>query len=133
VAHPGEGVLEVLWILSTAADVRSLGQGLAVVGFVGGERELLQRPREGSRMVRRSRGGTLTQAGEDRLNVGKPRVGYDPVFGARPLKRAIQQLIETPLAKKIIAGEINDGDEVLVEPGAAGFAFEVRDQAKVLS
>jgi ATP-dependent Clp protease ATP-binding subunit ClpB len=51
------------------------------------------------------------------------RVGYDPVFGARPLKRAIVQLIETPLSKAIIAGEINEGDHVVLEPGAGGFTF----------
>ncbi len=56
-------------------------------------------------------------------------VGYDPVFGARPLKRAIQQEIETPLARKIIAGEIEDGDTVLVEPGARGFVFGVKSPA----
>jgi ATP-dependent Clp protease ATP-binding subunit ClpB len=55
------------------------------------------------------------------------RVGFDPVFGARPLKRAIQQLIETPLSKKIIAGEIQDGDTVHVEPGAQGFTFETKE------
>jgi ATP-dependent Clp protease ATP-binding subunit ClpB len=56
-------------------------------------------------------------------------VGYDPVFGARPLKRAIQQQIETPLSRKIIAGEIPDGTTVRVEPGAGGFAFETREKA----
>ena len=57
-------------------------------------------------------------------------VGYDPVFGARPLKRAIQSLIETPLSKKIIAGEINEGDIVYVEPGDGGFRFEPRVKAE---
>jgi ATP-dependent Clp protease ATP-binding subunit ClpB len=56
------------------------------------------------------------------------RLGFDPVFGARPLKRAIQSLIETPLSKKIIAGEIKDGDHVLAEPGVDGFTFEVREK-----
>ncbi len=54
------------------------------------------------------------------------RVGFDPVFGARPLKRALQQLLETPLAKRILAGEVEDGDTVTVEPGAGGFTFDVR-------
>ncbi len=54
------------------------------------------------------------------------RLGFDPVFGARPLKRALQQQLETPLAKRILAGEVEDGDTVVVEPGAAGFAFDVR-------
>ena len=61
------------------------------------------------------------------------RVGYDPVFGARPLKRAIQSLIETPLSKKIIAGEIHEGDTVYVEPGAQGFTFETREPERMLS
>ena len=61
------------------------------------------------------------------------RVGYDPVFGARPLKRAIQSLIETPLSKKIIAGEVHEGDTVYVEPGAQGFTFETREPERMLS
>ena len=50
-------------------------------------------------------------------------VGYDPMFGARPLKRAIQQLIETPLSKEIIAGTVQDGDTIVVEPAERGFSF----------
>ncbi|HXP92164.1 MAG TPA: ATP-dependent chaperone ClpB [Candidatus Binatia bacterium] len=42
------------------------------------------------------------------------KTGYDPVYGARPLKRAIQRELETPLGKKILAGEIKDGDVVEV-------------------
>ncbi|MBW1980041.1 MAG: ATP-dependent chaperone ClpB [Deltaproteobacteria bacterium] len=40
------------------------------------------------------------------------RRGYDPVYGARPLKRVIQKLVETPLARKIMAGEVADGSKV---------------------
>lgn len=40
-------------------------------------------------------------------------VGYDPVFGARPLKRAIQRHVEDPLAKKILAGEVQRGSEIV--------------------
>jgi len=47
-------------------------------------------------------------------------VGYDPVFGARPLKRMIRERIETPLAKGIIAGEFSDGDTIRVLPAADG-------------
>src|SRR5690606_29789635 len=47
-------------------------------------------------------------------------VGYDPVFGARPLKRVIRERIETPLAKGIIAGEFSDGDTIRVLPAADG-------------
>jgi ATP-dependent Clp protease ATP-binding subunit ClpB len=42
-------------------------------------------------------------------------VGYDPVFGARPLKRAIQRELETPIAKAILRGEFNDGDTIFVD------------------
>ncbi len=40
------------------------------------------------------------------------KVGYDPAYGARPLKRTIQKELETPLGRKILAGEINEGDTV---------------------
>jgi len=53
---------------------------------------------------------TLTDAVREHL----VRVGYDPAFGARPLKRAIQKEIETPLARKLVAGEIRDGQSVHV-------------------
>ena len=43
------------------------------------------------------------------------KTGYDPVYGARPLKRAIQKEIETPLGRKILAGEIRDGQHVKVD------------------
>jgi ATP-dependent Clp protease ATP-binding subunit ClpB len=41
-------------------------------------------------------------------------VGYDPVFGARPLKRAIQQYVENPLAEDILAGKFLPGDAIVV-------------------
>jgi ATP-dependent Clp protease ATP-binding subunit ClpB len=43
------------------------------------------------------------------------KTGYDPVYGARPLKRAIQRELETVLGRKILAGEIQDGDSVTVD------------------
>merc|ERR1712188_73147 len=45
--------------------------------------------------------------------------GYDPVYGARPLKRAIQRELETPIAKAILAGRYGDGDDVTVDVQAA--------------
>ncbi|MFW9258549.1 MULTISPECIES: ATP-dependent chaperone ClpB [unclassified Nostoc] len=42
-------------------------------------------------------------------------VGYDPVYGARPLKRAIQRELETQIAKSILRGEFNDGDTIFVD------------------
>ena len=51
--------------------------------------------------------------------------GYDPVYGARPLKRVIQKIVETPLAKKIMAGEVPDGSSVRVSSDEQGLVFEV--------
>jgi ATP-dependent Clp protease ATP-binding subunit ClpB len=45
------------------------------------------------------------------------RVGYDPVYGARPLKRAVQKSLQDPLADAILAGEIADGSVVKVDEG----------------
>ncbi|MDG1769040.1 MAG: ATP-dependent chaperone ClpB [Yoonia sp.] len=46
--------------------------------------------------------------------------GYDPVFGARPLKRVIQRAIQDPLAEMILAGDVLDGSEVSVDAGPDG-------------
>ena len=46
--------------------------------------------------------------------------GYDPVFGARPLKRVIQRALQNPLAEALLAGDIRDGDTVPVSAGAEG-------------
>ncbi|MCI0628105.1 MAG: ATP-dependent chaperone ClpB [Acidobacteria bacterium] len=43
------------------------------------------------------------------------RVGYDPTYGARPLKRAIQKEIETPLGRRILKGEVHDGQTVVID------------------
>ncbi|MCX7946468.1 MAG: ATP-dependent chaperone ClpB [Hydrogenophilus sp.] len=51
-------------------------------------------------------------------------VGYDPVFGARPLKRAIQEHIENPLARLILEGRFGPKDVVRVEVQNGGFTFE---------
>ncbi|MGB3392522.1 MAG: ATP-dependent chaperone ClpB [Stenotrophomonas sp.] len=50
-------------------------------------------------------------------------VGFDPVYGARPLKRAIQQQLENPLASKILAGEFTSGDSIHVEAGGGQLQF----------
>jgi ATP-dependent Clp protease ATP-binding subunit ClpB len=50
--------------------------------------------------------------------------GFDPVYGARPLKRAIQQAIENPLAKEILQGKFAPGDTVKVEAHDLGFNFQ---------
>ncbi|ADI64274.1 ATP-dependent chaperone ClpB [Trichormus azollae] len=51
------------------------------------------------------------------------QVGYDPVFGARPLKRAIQRELETQIAKAILRGEFSDGDTIFVDVQNERLAF----------
>jgi ATP-dependent Clp protease ATP-binding subunit ClpB len=53
-------------------------------------------------------------------------VGFDPVYGARPLKRAIQTQLENPLATKILAGEFAGGDTIEVEAEGGKLAFHKR-------
>ena len=52
--------------------------------------------------------------------------GFDPVYGARPLKRAIQQRIENPLAQAVLAGEFSPGDTVRVDVAAGKIVFTAR-------
>ncbi len=53
--------------------------------------------------------------------------GYDPAFGARPLKRAIQRMIQNPLALRLLEGEFHDGDTIVATVGGGGaLAFERR-------
>ena len=51
-------------------------------------------------------------------------VGYDPVYGARPLKRAIQQYLENSLAQSILAGKFLPGSSIRVDRGAEGLVFK---------
>mgnify|MGYP000216605643 CR=1 FL=1 len=55
--------------------------------------------------------------------------GYDPVFGARPLKREIQRDLETDIARTIVAGDFRSGDTLVVDAKAGSFAFS-REEAK---
>ena len=49
--------------------------------------------------------------------------GWDPAYGARPLKRAIQKSVQDPLAEMILAGKIKDGEKVVVSGGKLGLTF----------
>jgi len=53
--------------------------------------------------------------------------GYDPVYGARPLKRAIQQQLENPLAKAILEGQFGPKDSVRVDVKKGSIAFSKGD------
>ncbi len=53
------------------------------------------------------------------------RVGYDPVYGARPLKRAVQRYLQDPLAEKLLEGAIPDGSTVQVDEGEGALIIDV--------
>jgi len=53
------------------------------------------------------------------------RVGYDPVYGARPLKRAVQRYVQDPLAEKLLAGEVPDGANVAIDEGDGELRFTI--------
>ena len=68
---------------------------------------------------------TLTDAAKDRLAAD----GYDPVYGARPLKRLIQQQLENALAKRILSGQFGPGDQIVVDANGDGFSFSKAQNA----
>jgi ATP-dependent Clp protease ATP-binding subunit ClpB len=57
--------------------------------------------------------------------------GYDPVFGARPLKRTIQRMVENPLALEILAGKFKEGDQIVVDLARDRETFTFRKEAAV--
>jgi len=69
---------------------------------------------------------TLTDPAKDLL----VREGYDPMYGARPLKRAIQRLVLDPLALRVLEGEFGEGDQVVVDAEADRLAFSKRQTVK---
>jgi ATP-dependent Clp protease ATP-binding subunit ClpB len=54
--------------------------------------------------------------------------GYDPMYGARPLKRMIQRRVLDPLAMRVLEGEFREGDRVMVDVGDNGLMFDVKDR-----
>jgi len=69
----------------------------------------------------------LTESAKEHLI----QVGYDPAYGARPLKRAIQKEVETPLARMLVAGEVRDGKKVQLDFRAGALKFEVESPKAV--
>src|SRR4051812_28739688 len=67
---------------------------------------------------------TLTDAAKEQL----VREGYDPAYGARPLKRAIQRFVLDPLALRVLEGEFLEGDTVVVDGGSDGLTFQKRQE-----
>jgi ATP-dependent Clp protease ATP-binding subunit ClpB len=88
----------------------------------------LQLARLRSRLAERGIELELTDDGKAAL----AEAGWDPTFGARPLKRAIQRLVENPLALRLLEGEFTDGDTVRVDAQNGDIAFsrvEAREPA----
>jgi len=56
--------------------------------------------------------------------------GYDPVYGARPLRRVIERYVENPLSSQVLRGELKEGDTVRVDLGKSGLTFKTRAVAK---
>jgi ATP-dependent Clp protease ATP-binding subunit ClpB len=57
--------------------------------------------------------------------------GYDPVYGARPLKRAIQRELETPIAKAILGGQFSGGHNITVDVANERLRFEQQEPARL--
>jgi ATP-dependent Clp protease ATP-binding subunit ClpB len=73
-----------------------------------------------ARLQEKEIGLAISDAALDLLS----ELGFDPVYGARPLKREIQQAIENPLAMSLLAGEFESGDQIMVDVDGAGhFSF----------
>jgi ATP-dependent Clp protease ATP-binding subunit ClpC len=87
--------------------------------------ELLVNDLQG-RLAERKLNLELTEAAKSWL----VKQGYDPVYGARPLRRAIERYVENPLSAKILQGEFADGDSVLVDAGEKGLTFSLKKGAK---
>jgi ATP-dependent Clp protease ATP-binding subunit ClpB len=84
----------------------------------------LQVARLRARLVQRGVELELTEAARDLL----AREGYDPAYGARPLKRLVQRRIENPLAQRLLAGEILDGDRVVADAEGDELTFAVAER-----
>jgi ATP-dependent Clp protease ATP-binding subunit ClpB len=76
-----------------------------------GEIVELQLERLRERLADRGLGLELTDAAKETI----AEAGWDPAYGARPLKRAIQRLVENPLALRLLEGDFGDGDTIRVD------------------
>jgi len=86
----------------------------------------LQLERLRARLAERKLSLELTDAAKEVL----AEAGWDPTYGARPLKRALQRLVENPLAQRLLEGEFSEGDTIRVDAQNGELAFE-RAEASV--
>ncbi|MEO9685314.1 MAG: ATP-dependent chaperone ClpB [Tateyamaria sp.] len=73
-----------------------------------------------ARLLKRLAARKITLSLDDGARKWLADEGYDPVFGARPLKRVIQSALQNPLAEMLLAGDVRDGDTIEVTAGADG-------------
>ncbi|MCT4558842.1 MAG: ATP-dependent chaperone ClpB [Pelagimonas sp.] len=73
-----------------------------------------------ARLLKRLAARKITLALDESAKTWLADEGYDPVFGARPLKRVIQRALQNPLAEMLLAGDVGDGETVVVSAGAEG-------------
>jgi ATP-dependent Clp protease ATP-binding subunit ClpB len=85
-----------------------------------GEIADLQLERLRARLAERRLSLELTDAAKEVL----AEAGWDPSYGARPLKRALQRLVENPLAQRLLAGEFADGDTIRVDAQHGELVFD---------
>ena len=78
----------------------------------------------GKRLLERKLKLELSAAAREKL----AEQGYDPVFGARPLKRTVQRMIENPLALELLAGRFSEGDTVRVDSDGEALRFTKEDR-----
>ncbi|MFH1647042.1 MAG: AAA family ATPase [Chloroflexota bacterium] len=79
------------------------------------------------RMAEHKLGIELTEKAKSWL----AKEGYDPVYGARPLRRVIERYVENPVSSQVLRGELKEGDTVTVNLGKAGLTFKKTAAAKV--
>jgi len=92
------------------------GQLMAIIELLAGSLR--------KRLAHRKMGLTITDAAKSFMAAA----AYDPVYGARPLRRYLQTHLETPLAKEIIAGRLEDGAQVVVDVQDARIVFGYTDE-----
>jgi ATP-dependent Clp protease ATP-binding subunit ClpB len=85
-----------------------------------GEIVELQLARLKARLAERGLTIELTPAAKEVV----AETGWDPTYGARPLKRSLQRLVENPLALRLLEGDFSDGDTILVDAPDGQIVFE---------
>jgi ATP-dependent Clp protease ATP-binding subunit ClpB len=84
-----------------------------------------------SRLLKRLEDRKLTVELTDAAREQLVEEGYDPVYGARPLKRVLQRRVLDPLALKLLSGDFREGDHVVVEAGSPDLQFTKGAPARV--